>query len=127
MSGYCIQLEGCVKPYVRMTRRGMWVKPQAREYLASREALQWQLRRELIDRPMLPGQTPLSVQLVITHGHGFHNRDLDNEVKAVLDAMNSIVYPDDRWIDDLQAVRMQGDECGVRCFVCVKGEGYERE
>ena len=114
---YSIILDGCFKPYVRMTRRGMWVKKAAREYLDSQDALQWQLRREMVDRPMLPGQTPLAVQLVIIHAHGWHNRDLDNEVKAVLDAMSGIVYPDDRWIDDLQAVRISGESCGIRVHV----------
>jgi len=62
-------LQGKVKPYVRMTRRGKYVSRQAQEYLTSKSKLGWQM----------------------------------------MDAANGIVYPDDRWIDEIVAKRARGD------------------
>lgn len=107
---YHIQISGPFKPYVRMTQRGKWTSQAAQEYLSSKMAMQLQLKAEMVDRPMLPGQTPLRVLITITHAGGFHHRDLDNEVKAILDAMQGIVFPDDRWIDILWVYRRKGDQ-----------------
>jgi len=124
MSGYHIKLTGPFKPYVRMTQRGKWVKPEAKAYLASKQRLQFQLYSEMVDRPMMPGQAPLAVFLVISHSGGFHNRDLDNEIKALLDAMNGIVYPDDRWIDEIRASRVEGDRDAIHVYVEQKGDRH---
>jgi crossover junction endodeoxyribonuclease RusA len=102
---YTFIIKGRFKPYVRMTQRGKWVKPEAQEYLASKAALAWEIVEQMNARQwgMLPGQTPLWVEIRIAPA--LHNRDLDNEAKAVLDAMNGIVFPDDRWVDVLSAAR----------------------
>jgi Holliday junction resolvase RusA-like endonuclease len=107
---YTFTIEGRFKPYVRMTQRGKYVKPEAREYLASKDAIAWQLNAEMHQRgwEMLPGQTPLWVEIRISPA--LHNRDLDNEAKALLDAMQGVVFPDDRWVDVLSAAR--GDNGG---------------
>ena len=54
---YTFLLTGKIKPYVRTTRQGKFVDPQAQEYLASQEALRWQLRQQMTesDWQMLPG------------------------------------------------------------------------
>lgn len=117
MSQYHIRLDGCFKPYVRMTQRGKFVRPEAQAYLASKDAMQYQLAQEMVDRPMLPERTPLSVSILISHNHGFHNRDLDNEVKAILDAMQGIVFKNDCWIDQIEARRMTGEREGIHVFI----------
>ena len=117
---YHIKLEGCFKPYVRMTQRGKFVRRQAQEYLASKDALKLQLTQEMIDREMLPDRTPLKVFFLIGHDHGFHNRDLDNEVKALLDAMQGIVFRNDCWIDEIKAIRLASSRCVVSVFVEVR-------
>lgn len=103
---YTFALDGRFKPYVRMTQRGKWVKPQAQEYIASKAALGFQMRVQMAQRgwDMLPGQTPLCVKVWISPP--LHNRDLDNEVKALLDAAQGVVFPDDRWVDRIEAVRV---------------------
>ena len=105
---YNFIVEGRIKPYVRMTRRGKWIKPAAIEYISSQEALKLALKNQMVENgwEMLPGQTPLEVRILIRPAH--HNRDLDNEVKAILDAMSGIVFPDDRWVDRLWALRETG-------------------
>ena len=109
-------LYGTFKPYVRMTQRGKWVRPEAQEYLASKADLARQFQCARLD--MLPAQTPLAVSIVIEHKHGFHNRDLDNEVKAILDAAQGIVFVDDRWVDQIYAQRHRGQT--DRIFVTVE-------
>lgn len=104
-----LELQGPFKPYVRMTQKGKFVRPEARAYLDSKMYLQLQMKAQMAGREMLPGQSPLECQIGICHAGGFHNRDLDNEVKAILDAAQGIVYPDDRWIDSIVAHRWQGE------------------
>ena len=110
-------LEGCFKPYVRMTQRGKFVKPEAQAYLASKDAMQLQFNQQMIDLPMLPESTPLVVSIEIYHEHGFHNRDLDNEVKAILDAMQGIVFKNDCWVDRIWADRFESDSCHIQVYV----------
>jgi len=118
MMRYHIQLEGCFKPHVRMTQRGKYVRPEAQAYLTSKDELQRQLNAEMVDRVMFPPQQPLEVSILIGHKHGFHNRDLDNEVTAILAAMQGIVFENDCWVDDLYTRRQLEDKCGI--FIEVK-------
>lgn len=109
------EIVGKIKPYVRMTRKGKFVRvrngklTQAAEYLDSREALQWQFKAQMMGREPF-GREPLCVSITVFYQNGFHNHDLDNVIKAILDAMNGIVYPDDRWIDAVCAVRGSADD-----------------
>lgn len=104
-------IKGEIKPYVRMTRRGKWGSPQAQEYLASKAAIQMQLKEQIQrgadtkNRFPALGRVPIRVRLWIRVSERLHTKDLDNQIKAVLDACNGIVWADDRWIDDIAAVR----------------------
>lgn len=92
-------------PYVRMTQRGKFVRRDAQRYLDSKTAIGLQLVRAMSGRAPL-GRRPLMVKLAFCYqGGADHRRDLDNEVKAILDAANGIVYEDDRWIDSIEALR----------------------
>ena len=103
-------IKGEIKPYVRMTRRGKWVDPDAQAYLASRAAIQMQLKAQMAERGYSAlGRAPIRVRLWIRVWERLHTKDLDNQVKAVLDACNGIVWADDRWIDDIAAVRYLTD------------------
>lgn len=102
---YTLTYRGPFKPYVRMTQRGKWCDPEAQEYLASQAALKAALQEQLGDRPMLPARTPLGVDIVIARVGGLHNRDIDNEGKALLDALSGVALPDDRWVDELHIIR----------------------
>lgn len=98
-------LQGKPVPYVRMTQRGKFVRPEAKRYLASKAWLANQMRAQMAGRPPL-GREPLIVHLEFWYTRGpDHRRDLDNEIKAVLDAGNGIVWEDDRWIDVIVASR----------------------
>ena len=122
-------IKGEIKPYVRMTRRGKWSSPQAQEYLASKAAIQMQLKAQMAGREPL-GREPLSVRLWIRVSERLHTKDLDNQIKAILDACNGIVWADDRWVDAIHAQRYlldleraeygDGDEVYIlaKCYGC---------
>lgn len=108
-------LIGYFKPYTRMTQRSKWVNPQAQEYLASKMVLGLQFSQQMAlnEWEMLPGQTPLAVDIDIVSRDG-HRCDLDNQVKGLLDAAQNIVFLDDRWIDQITARREKGDRYETR-------------
>jgi len=98
---YRFEVEGRFLPYVRMTQRGKWVKARAREYLASQDALSWELRRQMVENgwERIPKGVPLEVEVWIEQTERLHTKDFDNELKAVVDAAEGVVYENDRWID----------------------------
>lgn len=98
------------KPYVRMTARGKFVKPDAQEYLESQSALAWEFKRAMLDRgwEMLPPQTPLQVCIHIEMPGRLHRQDLDNQLKALGDAAQGVVFKNDLWIDKTTICRQIG-------------------
>ena len=103
------RLSGKPTPYVRMTRRGKWVKPDAQRYLKSQGALRKQMVEQMRGGEPF-GREPLGVALTFQYERGAdHRRDLDNEIKAVLDAANGVVWADDCWVDSISAVRRAGE------------------
>lgn len=102
-----LRYEGRFKPYVRMTQRSKYVNPEAKEYLSSKVAMALAFKQQ-ISHPF--GRVPLAVNISITHAGGFHNRDLDNEIKAIFDACNGVVWEDDRWVDRVTASRKRGEQ-----------------
>ena len=106
------RIEGKLKPYVRMTRRGKWVSPEAQEYLASTFKIVWQFKEQMAmyDYEMWPAQTPLAVNIHIEMASALHRSDLDNQVKAILDAAQGIVFLNDCWIDKIVATRGIGED-----------------
>ncbi len=113
-------IEGKIKPYVRMTQRSKYCDPQAIEYLASQEEVGWVLRMQMSTNgwDLLPLGGPISVSVVFTFPGAWHNADLDNQIKAVLDAAKGIVWHDDRWIDSLYGARKAGDDYCCVMKVC---------
>ncbi len=98
--------ESYIVPYVRMTRKGKFVDPRAQRYLASKAEMAYSFKtamgREEFD--MIPARTPFEVSITLMHTAG-HKADLDNILKAILDAGNGIIYPDDRWCNEIHIVR----------------------
>jgi len=107
MAELTFALSGPFKPYVRMTQRGKWVKPAAQEYLSSKAALALQFRQQMAGE-MIERGSPLSASIEIEHAQRFNHRDLDNEVKAILDAAQGVVFENDCWIDQITAWRWLG-------------------
>jgi Holliday junction resolvase RusA-like endonuclease len=105
-----------------MTRRGKWVNQRAKLYLASQEALAWQMKQTMSenDLPMLPERTPLQVSILITVSERLHCSDLDNQVKALIDAAQGVVFKNDLWIDNIHAQRSLLWEGEDHCYLKVK-------
>ena len=95
-------------------------RERAQEYLSSQRNLANEFKRQMDEQgfTMIPRGGPIEVMwLAIHHAHGFHNRDLDNEIKAVLDAAQGVVFEDDRWIDEISAWRQRGDKCEIVLYL----------
>jgi Holliday junction resolvase RusA-like endonuclease len=104
-------ITGKIKPAVRMTRRGKYVKNNAQEYLASKAAIGWQLKEQMRDNgwSMLP-ETSLQLCVLFTLPMRLNSQDLSNQIKTIEDAAQGIVIVNDRWIDSIRADRELGDE-----------------
>ncbi|MHC4088719.1 MAG: RusA family crossover junction endodeoxyribonuclease [Planctomycetota bacterium] len=107
MTGVHFLIRGKIKPYVRMTQKSKFVDPQAREYLASKDVIKAQLRATMARKgwEMLPAQTPLQATIFFNVPGWLHCSDLDNQVKAVLDAAQGVVFKNDCWVDAITARR----------------------
>lgn len=103
------KIVGEFTPYTRMTQRSKWADPRAQKYLASKMQLGYQLRQQMDGQPMYPKGLPLSLIARIVSTKGLHGRDLSNELKALEDSANQIVYHDDRYIDHILISRGQGE------------------
>jgi len=100
-----------IKPAVRMTQRGKFVSRQAQQYLNSKNALMTLIRNQMQwqNAEMYPKGIPLIVIMQIwTHTSQGNKADLDNILKAVMDACNGVIFEDDRWIDEFHVVRHIG-------------------
>ena len=100
------EIVGKIIPYTRVTDRSKRSE-RAKIYFASQNAVRLQLQAQmsLQDWTILPGQTPLSVQVRVYQAKGLHKCDLDNIVKALLDAAQGTVFENDFWVDEINAVR----------------------
>ena len=121
-----IWIEGKVVPYTRMTRRGKYVKPDAIRYLDSQN----RLKRAI---SLCISEDYSDAQYVVPETAGFgvhmtfyvasmHKCDLDNLVKAIIDACQGVLFKNDRYCDTIFAQRQkcEGHEEGVQIAI------YER-
>ena len=113
-----VGLEGPIVPYVRMTQRSKHADPRARRYLASQQALKIQLRQQMTEKDEYEPLTREPLEAFLTFWWVNHRQDLDNLVKAILDAASGIVWADDRWVDHIEASREQRRE--QVCFLQVR-------
>lgn len=95
-------IAGRIKPYVRTTRKKKFVDPQWKQYEASRSSIRWQIKQQMNFQNLksYPEKTPLSVSLTYVTRLVW-NHDIDNVLKAILDACQTILYPDDRYIQHI--------------------------
>lgn len=123
-----------IKPYVRMTQKGKYKSEVAQKYMEDQTLIRDyftytigrlglikypHVRKEKIgnhtveveDYYPIPDRTPFGVELIFTFhpDKDPHYCDLDNLVKAIMDAGNKIFYWDDRWCDKIVAVREVAD------------------
>lgn len=100
-----------VKPYVRMTQRGKFVKPEALEYLASKDALAFAMKNSLQLRQEQAFKKEAFALNFTYYAPDLYTYDLDNLIKAVLDAGNKIFWQDDRYCVRVRAFKERGPYC----------------
>lgn len=102
---------GHVVPAQRMTSRSKHIAPRAHRYLAWKDDFGYFLRQSMVANgwDMIPGAFPLSVTIEIYAPPPRKvNSDLDNVIKAVLDASQGIVFEKDMSVDKIDAWRSWG-------------------
>ena len=88
----------------------MWNK-RSQLYLASKEAIRVQYQAQMsLHGWRCIGRQPIDVRISIYGNVKSRKCDLDNQMKALLDAANDCVFDDDRWCDVIIAMRFQADE-----------------
>lgn len=95
-----------IKPAVRMTQRGKYVDPQARQYLESKEHIRILVRQLMKEKGWdpVPDRTPFYLGMVILNSSG-HKCDLDNLIKTVGDALQGVLFKNDCWCDGISVIR----------------------
>jgi Holliday junction resolvase RusA-like endonuclease len=99
-----------IVPYTRMTQRSKFVDRAAQKYLVNRETLRWYMRQAMAccDQEMYD-RTPLCCTLEFSMPK-IHKADLDNLIKAVLDAAQSVIFKNDRWVEHIVASQNLAEE-----------------
>jgi len=102
-----------------MTRRGKWVRPQAQRYLAWRKYASWRIVQAWRGAP-LSGPVAIRVWVRVAKGR---RGDLDNYLKAALDAANGLLWCDDRQVVRctvafVDAAQVAGSEESLTLEVC---------
>jgi len=110
MTEYHFTITGHITPYTRMTQRSMW-NARSQLYLTSKEAIRVQYQAQMaLHGWRCIGRQPVRVYIRLYGNVKSRKCDLDNQVKALLDAANDCVFDDDRWCDTIYAVRVQSDK-----------------
>jgi len=102
-----IIIPGRPVPAARMTRRGKWVKANAKRYLAFKDIIRWTALDVMRKSGLEPFDGPIAVELHAWISGG-RPGDLDNIEKAIFDGLNGIVWYDDRQIEEIHAYRHKG-------------------
>ena len=97
-------LAGPIVPYTRMTQGSLWTE-RSKRYLASQDALRVQMQAGMARNGWAMYQKGIPLRVRIHFWWCLHNRDIDNETKAVLDAAKGVLFADDRWVDEIVAKR----------------------
>ena len=108
-----IDIHATVVPYVRMTQKSKFVDPSAIRYMDSQKELKLLMsianhNREYYQDWLVPEKVQFCL-LVTFYVNNLHKCDLDNLVKAVLDAGQGILYKNDSWCDFIWASRHKID------------------
>jgi len=110
-------------PAVRMTQKSMYVNKYAKRYLAYKKQVGW-IAKSLAKG--LPSEELIGVNLEL-HIHGGNHGDIDNYAKSITDALNKILYKDDKQIVvmNLRKHKCSKDEERVEVYE-VKGASDEK-
>ncbi|MED2978225.1 RusA family crossover junction endodeoxyribonuclease [Bacillus swezeyi] len=112
---------------VRMTGRGKFVKPNAKRYLSYKDFIKWEAKKQLKGQALLKGSIKVEIQFLMPIPNSWAKwkkriapgkrhtvkPDIDNLIKGVFDALNSIAWTDDNQVSDVTAVKIYSEEPGI--------------
>lgn len=93
-------------PYVRTTRRQMYVDPAYQKYDAAKKHIRAAtvdaMNRQSVEQF---AKEPLRLALFVNVPQALHKRDLSNILKGVEDGMQHTIFSNDAWIDQVVVAR----------------------
>ena len=95
--GFKLYLAERVIPYVRMTQASKWHDSRAQDYLARQDAIRGMVREIMRTHDVDPFPPEVKLALGCTF-FGKYRGDLSNMEKAVEDALQGVLYENDRQI-----------------------------
>ena len=130
-------LKGIIVPYVRMTQRGKFVRfrqnkkgelrlTQQARYLDSMRWLRAQIDLQ-VDGDPIPQSQWFGVKVLIRMSRALSVSDVDNQAKAIIDALKGVAFYDDRYMLCLIARKtrdrsLEREEALVEIFPMKEGE-----
>ena len=88
-----------------MTQKSKYMDPYAMAYVHNQRILKFYMKQQILAGNFnIYDHTPLGCDLSFNLTQ-LHRADLDNLVKAALDAGTGIIYTNDAWIDTISARR----------------------
>jgi len=104
-------------PYVRMTRKGKFVKKRALQYVQNQNQLAWLIK---VHGKGSIESFPVILKGIVVLKNLRKNADLDNYLKAVQDALvKAGILPDDclKYIGKVEFIVKQGKKDVLTCFL----------
>ncbi len=99
-----------IHPYVRMTQRSKYMDPTAMSYIHNQRVIKFYMNQQMnAGNYKTYNQTPLGCDLSF-YVTQIHKADLDNLIKAALDAATGIIFTNDAWIDSISARRKKASQ-----------------
>jgi Holliday junction resolvase RusA-like endonuclease len=101
-----------VIPYVRMTQRSKYVDDRAIAYQDWMAHFRIEIHKKLMKQnyPQLLKKQPMYAMIYFYEKKVRHNRDLDNMLKAVMDACQGVLFRNDMWFDQIETVRVASED-----------------
>ncbi|CDQ41489.1 RusA family crossover junction endodeoxyribonuclease [Virgibacillus salexigens] len=93
-----LTIPGKPVPAVRMTQKSMYKNKYAQRYLLYKRKVGWIAKQHMKGKP-IEGH----VGVKLTHYIHGNRADIDNLFKGVTDALNKIVYKDDRQVKHMES------------------------
>ncbi|MDA7028481.1 RusA family crossover junction endodeoxyribonuclease [Bacillus sp. CLL-7-23] len=124
---------------VRMTGRGKFVNKNAQRYLAYKDFIKWEAKKQMKNEPFELGALHVDITFVMPIPKSWSKKkqqqsirtlhtkkpDIDNLVKGVFDALNKIAWKDDNQVSKVTACKKYGEKPGIEVQITRASEEWE--
>ncbi|MDA7028635.1 RusA family crossover junction endodeoxyribonuclease [Bacillus sp. CLL-7-23] len=125
---------------VRMTGRGKFVNKNAQRYLAYKDFIKWEVKKQMKSEPFESGALHVDITFVIPIPKSWSKKkqqqsistlhtkkpDIDNLIKGVFDALNKIAWKDDNQVSEVTACKKYGEKPGIEVQITRATEEWEQ-